>query len=451
MSTTYEQTPITHVQYTPSPQPPRRHSSRTGWLVAAIIAVIVVGGAVVWYGPFGVQPGSAQAQPPVDPQIATIQQVIQRANTEQAQALSTQNPSVMSDTATAGYYQQLVQTNQSLLSQGVTTIELTSLTWGPVNVSGTTATATTTETWLTTFSDSTTMESTDSNLYTLVDQDGSWLIQDDQQPTAAGTSAQATPSASLAPPATPGTTAPPQPTELPSGLTGRNTSRNWSGYAATGTGYTAVSGTWTVPQLAASGAAGVGATWVGIGGINSRDLIQAGTQDVASGSGQSQFQAWIEMLPAASQQVPLVVAPGDSVSVSITKQSAGAGAWQIAFKNNTSGQTYQATVQYTSSQSSVEWIEEAPAGRGGILPLDNFGSVQFSEATASQNGKTVDLAQAGAQPITLLNATNQALAVPSPIASDGSSFKVARTSAPATTTTASGAPGRRPGRTQTGG
>ena len=407
---------------------------------------------VVWYAPFGTPGGTAvaQAQPQVDPQVAAIQQVIQSANTEQAQALSTQNPSVMSDTGTAGYYQQLVQTNQSLLSQGVTSIELTNLTWGPISVSGTTATATTTETWLTTFSDSTTMQSTDTNLYTLVDQDGSWLIQDDQQPSAAGTSAQATPGASLPPPATPGATAQPQPTPLPAALTGRNTSRNWSGYAATGGTYTGVSGTWTVPQLAPSGAAGVGATWVGIGGVNSRDLIQAGTQDVASGTGQSQFEAWIEMLPAASQQVPLAVAPGDSVTVSIAEQGAGTGGWQIAFKNNTSGETYQTTMQYTSSQSSVEWIEEAPAGRSGVLPLDNFGSVSFSGATATENGQTVDLAQTGAQPITMLNATNQALAVPSTVGTDGSSFEVARTAAPATTGTAGG-PGRRPGRTQPGG
>src|SRR5207302_6350845 len=157
--------------------------------------------------------------------------------------------------------------------------------------------------------------------------------------------------------------------------------------------------------------------------------IQAGTQDVASGSGQSQFQAWIEMLPQPSRQVPLAVAPGDSVTVSINEQSAGSGVWLIAFKNNTSGQTYQTTVQYASSQSSAEWIEEAPAGPNGIVPLDSFGSVSFSAATASVNGQTVDLAQTGAQPITMLNANNQSLAVPSAIGSDGSSFSVARTSA----------------------
>src|SRR5205807_6450332 len=114
----------------------------------------------------------------------------------------------------------------------------------------------------------------------------------------------------------------------------------------------------------------------------------------------------------------------------IAQQSAGT--WQIAFKNNTSGQTYQTSVHYTSSLSSAEWIEEAPSGPNGVVPLDNFGSVAFSSASTVQNGQTVDLSQAGAQRITMLNSSGQQLAVPSGIGSDGSSFSVARTSAPAT-------------------
>jgi hypothetical protein len=203
-----------------------------------------------------------------------------------------------------------------------------------------------------------------------------------------------------------------------------------------------VTGTWTVPQLAPTGAPGVGATWVGIGGVSSRDLIQAGTQDVSAGNGQSQFQAWIEMLPAPSRQVPLAVAPGDSITVSIAQQATGSNTWQISFKNNTSGQTYQTTVQYASSLSSAEWIEEAPSGPNGVVPLDSFGSVAFSSATAVQNGQTVNLTQASAQPITMLNANSQPLAVPSGLNSDGSSFSIARTSASATPTASNG---RRPG------
>jgi hypothetical protein len=398
-------------------------------------------------GPVGA-PAGAAAAPQVDPQLAAVQAVIQRANAEQAQAVASQNPSVMNDTATPAHYQQLAQINQNLLTQGVTAIQLTNLAWGPLTINGTTATATSYETWVTTFSDSTTIQSTDTNVYTLVQQNGTWIIQDDQQPAAAAPSAGQPPAQPVgtapAPPSAPAAVPPSASVApvAPAPSSAQNSSHNWSGYAAAGGSFTGVTGTWTVPQLAPTGAPGVGATWVGIGGVNSRDLIQAGTQDVASGTGQSQFQAWIEMLPAPSQQIPLAVAPGDSVTVSITRQASGSSAWQVAFKNNTSGQTYQTPVTYSSSLSSAEWVEEAPSGPNGVIPLDNFVSVGFSSATAIQKGQTVNLAQAGAQPITMLNANGQSLAVPSGIGSDGASFSVSRTSASATP---SAVTSRRPG------
>jgi hypothetical protein len=383
--------------------------------------------------------GSVSAQAPADVQAA-IQQVIQQSNQEQAQAVASGNPSVMSDTATAAFYRQQVQTNQALVAQGVTAIELTNVTWGPINITGNTARVTTYETWITTFSDGTTAESTDTNLYTMVLQGGSWLIQSDQQPTSA---------AGQPTPAVGGQAPVPTNVPVPALPVGQSTSHNWSGYAATSATYTGVSGTWTVPQPNTSGSStGVGATWVGIGGVSSHDLIQAGTQDVSAGGGQAQFQTWIETLPQASQQVPLAVAPGDSVTVSIDEQSAGSGLWTISITNNTSGQSYHTSVNYTSTQSSAEWIEEAPSGSSGVLPLDNFNSVSFTAATAVVNGQTVDLMQASAQPITMVNSNGQALAVPSGVASDGSSFNVVRTSAPATA--GGGGRGQRPAGTPPG-
>ena len=140
------------------------------------------------------------------------------------------------------------------------------------------------------------------------------------------------------------------------------------------------------------------------------------------------------MLPAASEQVALAVIPGDSITVSINEQGVGTNKWQIVMTDNTSGKTYQTTVNYVSSHSSVEWIEEAPSGRNGILAIDNFGAISFTGATAVDNGQNADLGKVGAQPIALLNAQKQPLAVPSAIGSDGESFTVKRTSAPATTT-----------------
>ncbi|SRR5579884_556673 len=351
-------------------------------------------------------------------QEAAIKQVIQRGNDEQAQAIAARDPSAMADTSTPDHYQELVRINQDLLDHGVTSIALVKLEWGPISVNGTTATATTYETWSTTYSDGTTEQSRDRNDYTLVLDQGTWKIRSDNQPDAGSPA-----------PGAPGVPESDQPSPAGAPPAGSSISRNWAGYTATGGTFTAVSGTWTVPQPTAGGAAGIDATWVGIGGVQSRDLIQAGTQETQTGSGRVVDTAWIEMLPQASHSVPLAVHPGDSVTVSITE--AGTDTWQIAFTNNTTGQTYQQTEHYASSRSSAEWVEEAPSSRRGVAPLDDFGTVQFSNGSAVKDGQTVTIAGAGARPITMATVGDQPLAIPSALGSDGASFSVTRTAVPA--------------------
>ena len=169
------------------------------------------------------------------------------------------------------------------------------------------------------------------------------------------------------------------------------------------------------------------ATWVGIGGVQSHDLIQAGTQQQASGDADTLYSAWLETLPQPSQPVPLVVHAGDSVTVSLAEQ--GQGAWQVSMTNTTTGQAWQTAVQYDSSNSSAEWIEEAPsAGRGGILPLDNFGTIDFSNAGAVSGAQNENLSQTGARPIELDDTSGQALLTTGAVGGDGSSFSVTRTS-----------------------
>src|SRR5207244_5715013 len=164
--------------------------------------------------------------------------VIQQANQEQASALAGNDPSQMSDTATAAYYRQLVQINQALIAQGATSIDLIHLSWGPINVTGSSATATTSEVWTTTFSDGTTAESSDTNVYTLVQQNGTWLIQADHQ--TAPASAQATP----------GIVTPPGPqTPVPAISVGQNTSNNWAGNASNSGIFNRVTGTWSIGVL----------------------------------------------------------------------------------------------------------------------------------------------------------------------------------------------------------
>jgi len=387
--------------------------------------------------PNGASPTPTAASATTDPAQLTIQQVIQRGDDQQAQAISTDNPSVMADTSTADFYQQQVQVNQDLTSNGVTAIKLVNIEWGPISVSGTTATATAWETWITTYADGTTNQSRDRNVYTLVQNNGAWKVSADAHPddpaSQPGAPAQPTNSTRPSNPSQPGRpVTPPQPISprQPGGQRsqpGQGISANWSGYAATVGPYTAVSGTWHVPQFIPDSQAGADAAWVGIGGVDTTDLIQAGTQQTVSGSGSTQYQAWVETLPQASHPVPLAVHSGDSVTVSITLQPQAQDEWLVAFSNNTTGQTYQVTEHYTSSMSSVEWIEEAPSTmRGRQLPLDNFGTVNFSAGSATRNGQTVTIASTGAQAISMVSSGGQPLARPSALGPDGASFTVSR-------------------------
>jgi hypothetical protein len=406
-----------------TPPPPAPAPKRGGGLAVLLIGALL--GAVIGIGGArfvvpAITTGAAPTASNVTAEQA-IRDVIQKANEAQAAAFAKHEPSAMRATSTDTHYQEMVKINKDLASVGVRSIELVKIAFGDVTVNGSTATATTTETWRSTFSDGSVDQRTDENDYSLVLQDGSWKIDSNSQP------------------ANTDVTAPTQP-QAPAGTSVRNTSRNWSGYVSTGGTYTSVSGTWVVAKPDPK-VAGVDATWVGIGGANTTDLIQAGTEATVSGDGTVSYEAWTEVLPQSTHAVALSVSGGDTVSVSITEQSAGL--WLIDLRNVTTGRSFTTTLRYASSRSSAEWIEEAPSVGRGVAPLDSFGSVAFSAASAVVDGKRETLGASNAKPVTMANGPDQPLAVPSPIGKDGTSFTVTRTANPATSSF--GGPGRRRG------
>jgi hypothetical protein len=359
-----------------------------------------------------------------NPTEQAIRDAILKGNLEQIEAIASGDPTVMRDTSASSYYEQVVQSNQLLLQSGGASIRLVQLVWGPVAVRDTTAQATTFESWLTEYKDgSTELTESDQNVYELSQTNGQWLIQADNHPTTQAS--RASTSGLTGRPPTPTPVVGPSPTSIP----GADMSRNWTGYSATGGTFTSITGTWIVPHVnAASSTAGsADATWVGIGGVKTRDLIQAGSEAEVVGPGDTVYDTWIELLPTPPTVVPLAVVPGDSLTVTITE--AQPGTWSILLKNNTTGKTYQQNVPYQSSKSSAEWVEEAPSAvsrqRARVFPLDDFGTIQFSNASAACDGKTVNLADAGAQPIAMMGGSSgQHIAVPSRLGADGSSFSV---------------------------
>ena len=166
----------------------------TAILALALIAIIVVAVTRLTSGGLS-RPGSptqvasspaqatAAAGAPADAATQqTIQQVITDVNNAQIQAIQTNNPDVMAATATPEFYQDQVSNNQDLVDGGVTDIKLVNIEWGPILVNGNTAQATDYETWSTTFQDGTTEQSRDRNIYTLVNDNGTWKVQSDDHP-----------------------------------------------------------------------------------------------------------------------------------------------------------------------------------------------------------------------------------------------------------------------------
>ncbi len=422
----------------PPPLPPRRKRLSDG--LVYILVGVLIGGAVGIGGARALTPqvlpsaagGAPTAATTTDPAThAAIAGVIAQANDAQAAAFARNDPMLMQATSTSAHYQEMVRINGDLAASGVTSIALTGMTVDAVSVNGSNATATTTETWTSTFADGSTDKSTDQNDYTLVLVGGTWKIAGNTQPNA--TTGGGT-----------GITVPtpaPNP-QAPTGGIVQPTSRNWSGYVATGgTAYTSVTGTWVIPTPDPK-TPGVEATWVGIGGANTTDLIQAGTESTVNADGTVTHDAWTEVLPQSTRNVTLSVNAGDTVTVTITEQSAGS--WLIEMKDVTTKKTYSTTLGYNSSESSAEWIQEAPSIGRSIAPLDSFGKITFSGASSVVDGKSLTLKAAGAKAVTMTNGGGQPLAIPTAIGSDGKSFSVDRTGTPSTGG-GIGNPGRRRG------
>jgi hypothetical protein len=153
-----------------------------------------------------------------------------------------------------------------------------------------------------------------------------------------------------------------------------------------------VRASWNVPYVVnTSSGLEAEATWVGIGGFSTDDLIQAGV-DAIPLSGTTSYSVWWEMLPAASTTVTLspvsTVSPGDQIFVQIQYfgTSGGDQEWNFQIVDNTTSSSWSATEICgagctESSFSTADWIEESPEVFGEIVQLPAFGAVEMKGAS----------------------------------------------------------------------
>jgi hypothetical protein len=171
-------------------------------------------------------------------------------------------------------------------------------------------------------------------------------------------------------------------------------SGNWAGYAAqskTGEGFSSVSASWVQPAVSASSSDSYSAFWVGLGGDNqqSQALEQVGTSAQVVG-GQTQYEAWYELVPDPETKLDLAIHPGDHISARVTVNGTNV---TVSLSDETTGQSATKTFQMSNPDtSSAEWIAEAPSAQtqGGyqVLPLADFGKVSFTNASATAGGHT---------------------------------------------------------------
>jgi hypothetical protein len=198
----------------------------------------------------------------------------------------------------------------------------------------------------------------------------------------------------------------PTPNPNPSPVTA-TTSSNWSGYAAQTNlnnpqsgAVTAVGGNWTVPAVSGpSRGVTYSSVWVGIDGYSSNSVEQLGTEEDWV-NGAPQYSAWYEIYPNYPVTINMAVSPGDKITASVNYE--GSGQFLLSMTDLTTGQSFSTTQVYAQAQrSSAEWIVEAPSSNSGVLPLASFGTVSFSNCTATINGVTGPIDNSTWQPASI--------------------------------------------------
>ncbi|KAJ5797231.1 uncharacterized protein N7518_005771 [Penicillium psychrosexuale] len=173
-------------------------------------------------------------------------------------------------------------------------------------------------------------------------------------------------------------------------------SKNWAGVVrekppASAT-YTAVSATFTVPEPTATDGSGdmqAVSAWVGIDGDTyTKAILQTGI-DAYIQNGKKTFDAWYEWYPLSAENFDLALSAGDVIVAKVETNSPSKGVAII--ENKSSGQSVTKTLSAPSTSATLagqnaEWIVEDFNTGNSMIPLVNFGRIDFTGAQAEAGG-----------------------------------------------------------------
>jgi Peptidase A4 family len=167
------------------------------------------------------------------------------------------------------------------------------------------------------------------------------------------------------------------------------TSPNWSGYAINDTNNpfaapkTYVYGSYIVPTAqqafgTCSSTEVYSSQWIGIDGLNSSDVFQAGSEADATCSGgvtNAYYAPWYEWYPNSEVRITnFPISPGDLISLYIWNTSTTKGDFYMVDQTTNSYTTlsFKAPHGTTLQGNSVEWILEQPQVGGSLSSLTNY-------------------------------------------------------------------------------
>jgi Peptidase A4 family len=150
---------------------------------------------------------------------------------------------------------------------------------------------------------------------------------------------------------------------------------NWSGYAATGSGFSSVTSTWTEPSVTCNSTDDLFAPWVGIDGYGTSTVEQTGVATDCS-SGSPQYAGWYEMYPAAPVYYSNAVGAGDVIRATVTRSGS---TYTLTLSDTSRGWTKTTTRSLSRARNaSAEVIMESPTAA-----YPRFGTVNFSGSTVN--------------------------------------------------------------------
>ncbi len=208
---------------------------------------------------------------------------------------------------------------------------------------------------------------------------------------------------------------------------------NWAGYVVQTSlanpqpgAIDALEANWNVSAVDCAGTSGEysASFWIGIDGYTSSNIIQIGTESDCT-RGSPQYYCWYELFPQNGVVLDLTIDPGDEIHARI--EYIGNDTFRLTITDTTNGDDFSTTVVSPgANRNSAEWIVEAPVYRNRILPLSDFGPVDFMNTSVTVKGVTGPISNPGWRyQAIVMEARNGTLkATPTFLSAMGSSFRI---------------------------